>query len=106
MASFSKLYKTPPLSAKELVKTKTKAISFTIDDIDVERVGKDDFESIILCGNNGAIRVKLNKTNGKEVAKAFGDDYDAWVGMKVKVTVHKVEFNKAMTDGLLVTPLK
>lgn len=47
----------------------------------------------------------LNQDSCKALAKAFGNDYDDWIGQKVRVAKGKVAFGKGSVPAIVVSPL-
>ena len=104
MPSFKDIYRTPLLSAKTLGK---KTITGPIESVNVEPVKGQSGETqtkivIEMCG--GDIRIALNKGNAINLGKVLGEDYEKWVGKRVKVTTHPTQFMGQPVDGLLVEP--
>jgi len=50
--------------------------------------------------------VILNQDSCKKLAEAFGEDFDDWVGEKVKVAKGRVAFGEGEVPAILVTPAK
>lgn len=50
--------------------------------------------------------VILNQDSCKDLAKTFGEDYDDWVGNRVKVSKGKVAFGEGEVPAIRVTPVK
>jgi hypothetical protein len=105
MASYKDFYQTPLMSAKNLPKA---GITGTVETINPEQQkGKDGQggTKLVIEINGGDVRIALNKTNAVIMAKAYGEDFQQWVGKKIKITTHKTSYMGAATDGLLIVPI-
>jgi hypothetical protein len=83
---------------------------------DTLRLTITDIESVELKTDKGESEVKwavffaevekglvLNKTNARTLARAFGEDTDAWTGKVVDLVVREVEFSGRVVPGLRVS---
>ena len=48
----------------------------------------------------------LNKTNGDELAKLFGDDFDNWPGQKIELYLEDTQFNGDACKGIRIRGVK
>lgn len=102
MASVKDFYKRKLLAAKDL---KGKSITGKIIQVTPETTtGKDSdgTTKLVVELDTDDIRVQLNKTNALILCKELGEDYETWVGKKVKVSVIRTQFNNSPCDGLAV----
>ena len=106
MSSAKDLYRTGVMSAERWGSKKaTLRIEMCEPDTIKTRAGIESTK-LVLEFEGGDLRIALNKTNAMTLIKAFGDDYNEWVGKKVIITTAPVEFNGERTRGLVVTPVK
>lgn len=101
MASVKDFYKRKLLAAKDQVKWPLVGV---IESVTPETAaGKDSDGStklVIEFGVDGH-RVQLNKTNALSLSAELGDDYETWVGKKIKVTVGDTTFNGQKCKGIV-----
>ena len=50
-------------------------------------------------------RISLNQESCASLSKAFGEDYDEWVGKKVRVKRGSVKFGEGSVPAICVEPL-
>lgn len=102
MASVKDFYKRKLLAAKDL---KGKTIVGKITAVNPETAtGKDSDGStkLVIELDDGEQRIQLNKTNALALSKELGDDFDTWIGKKVKVSAIDTMFNNSPVKGLAV----
>jgi hypothetical protein len=84
--------------------------NWTIASVNSEIIGRDDpAEKVVLelYDASGALadrRLVLNKTNVRALAKAFGDDMDAWIGRPIRINSIWVNYRGEQTRGIHVMP--
>lgn len=106
MASFKELYKVGLMAAKRL-KGPIKGAKITaVYPETTKDKDKEDKLKLIIELNEGEYRIALNHTQGSVIAKAYGDDYDEWVGHKLDVTKGKTNYGTDIVDCLVITPVK
>lgn len=94
---FSKLYPSKYLAASDLDGQSRRA---KIDTVKLEEVGpKKDWKPVLYLLNVRKA-VVLNKTNGKVLEKAYGDDTDRWHGKLVELYPARVEFQGDLMDAI------
>ena len=106
MAKIREIYRTPLMSAETLGK---RIITSTISLCYVETSKSSDGnakDKVIIEIEDGDVRISLNKTNALQLAAAFGDETDEWLGKKVRVGTKPTSFNGKACAGLDVTPIK
>lgn len=102
MSSVRDFYKRKLLAAKDLKpKQQIVGIISAAYPEDSEEKGIKVTKLIVEL-SDGDVRVSLNKGNALSLAKELGDDFDAWIGKKVRVFTIDTEFNKAPCKGLKV----
>lgn len=102
MASIRDFYKRKLLSAKEMKKPIVGVITEVYPEASTGK-DADGKTKIIIELDDGEQRIQLNKGNALSLAKELGDDYETWVGKKVKVTTIDTQFNNAPCKGLKVS---
>ncbi len=102
MASVKDFYKPKLLAAKDM--KKGQVIAGTISSVTPETPkGKpNDDPKLTVEINDGQVRVSLNKTNALALAKELGDDFDEWIGKKIKITQVPTSFNQTPCMGLAI----
>lgn len=79
--------------------------SFTARIVDVKTQSMKDNTKIVLTLDRHENRLTCNKTNGKRIAKLYGEDTDAWIGKEIKVSVEDVLFQGKLTPGIHIEPV-
>jgi hypothetical protein len=74
----------------------------TIEALKREDIGGET--KVVLSFTNGTKALVLNKTNGKAVARALGDETSAWRGKAVVLVPAQVDFKGALVDAIRVRP--
>ena len=102
MASVRDFYKRKLLAAKDL--KPNQAIIGVISAAYPEESKGDHgvVTKLVIELNDGSYRIQLNKGNAESLGDALGDDYDTWIGRKVKVTAINTKFKDQPCKGLLV----
>ena len=108
MAKVSDVYAGDYVAAAEL--QNKGRISALIVEADVEAVGQDQTQKVVLVlknpdGRTWPRRLVLNKTNGLILASAYGDDTNAWPGQAVEVWAEPVQFQGRMVQGIKLAPM-
>jgi hypothetical protein len=67
-----------------------------------EEVGRDREDKIVLYFKNMSQGLPLNATNGKRLARAFGDDTDAWSGKTIVLYLEPTSYNGEECMGVRV----
>ncbi len=107
MPSWKDHYKTSVLSAKRWDKKEHtgKIIEAAVITVENEKTNKAA-ERFCLTIEGLDMPLPLNKTNCLDLSKAWGEDYENWIGKKVKVSLHKVEYEGELVNGFKTTPIK
>jgi hypothetical protein len=74
----------------------------TIDGLKREEIGGEP--KFILTFTNGTKSLVLNKTNGKAIAKALGNETGAWRGKPIVLVPAQVDFRGDIVDAIRVRP--
>jgi hypothetical protein len=75
-------------------------LDVVIDHVEVEEVGQDREEKLVLYFKNRPKGLPLNVTNYKTLASARGTETGDWVGVKVTLFQAKVEFDGKEVDAV------
>lgn len=106
MASVRDFYKVKLLAAKDLNgKPVTGIITQVYPDVNKGKDSDGSTKLVVELGE-GEHRIQLNKTNALSLGKLLGDDYDTWIGRKVKVSVIDTSFSGKPCKGLKIEPTK
>jgi hypothetical protein len=108
MASVSQTYAGTFLNASELVplgQRRTAVVHAAVQEV----IGQENKPAIVLdlVATNGRAwpkRVVLNKGNALQLAAAYGDDTDHWVGRQITVWSENVMFQGRLVPGIKVLP--
>src|SRR5688572_30421834 len=73
-----------------------------IDRIAMEEVGKTKDMRPILYFRGKQKGIVLNKTNSKNISKAYGAETDAWIGQAVVLYTAWVDFNGESVEAIRV----
>ena len=106
MASVSQTYAGTFLNASELVplgQRRTAVVHAAVQEV----IGQENKPAIVLdlVAANGRAwpkRVVLNKGNALQLAAAYGDDTDHWVGRQITVWSENVMFQGRLVPGIKV----
>jgi hypothetical protein len=79
-----------------------KPMTVTIAGLKREDIG-GEFK-VVLSFTNGPKALILNKTNGKAIAKALGNETSAWRGKSVTLVPAQVDFRGDIVDAIRVRP--
>lgn len=94
---FSKLYPSKYLAAADLNGAPKRV---RIDTVKLEEVGQKKDWKPVLYLLNVKKPVVLNKTNGKVLLGAYGEDTDRWHGKPVELYPARVEFSGEVVDAI------
>lgn len=86
-----------------------KVIVGTIESIEINEKGfkGDGKHKLVIDLDSTDMRFTLNLESCKNLAAAYGDEYDEWVGYKVQAKLGKVPFGKSGTvDAIIVAPIE
>lgn len=103
MASVKDFYKRKLLAAKDIANGKSIVGKITAVTPETNPKKPDELPKLVIELDDGAIRVQLNKTNALSLSAQLGDDFDQWIGKKVKVGTINTTFNNTPCKGLNVT---
>lgn len=87
------------LSAPDLHDREVKLV---IARIEMEKIGRENDEKPVLYFTKAKKGLVLNKTNGKVIAAAYGDDTDQWEDREVVLFTMMVQFGDEMVDSIRV----
>jgi hypothetical protein len=73
-----------------------------IDHVEVEEVGRDREEKLVLYFKNRPKGLPLNATNYKTLESTRGPETDDWVGIRIKLYQTKVEFDGKEVDAIRI----
>jgi hypothetical protein len=74
----------------------------TIDDIDVEAVGREKERRPVLSFRDGVKPLILNKTNFTALQKILGRETSGWPGKQITLIAKTVEYGSGLTLGTRV----
>jgi hypothetical protein len=74
----------------------------TIEGLKREDIGGES--KVVLSFTNGTKALILNKTNGKAIAKALGNETAAWRGKSIILVPAQVDFRGDIVDAIRVRP--
>jgi len=95
----SSLYRSPYLNAADLG---GRDVQSTIERVAIEAIGKTQEQKPILYLKGCARGLILNKTNAVELARAFGQDTDAWSGQRVILRIEQVVYDNRIVPSIRV----
>jgi hypothetical protein len=87
------------LSAPDLHNRDVKVV---IARIEMEKIGRENDEKPVLYFTKSKKGLVLNKTNGKTIAAAYGDDTDQWEDREIILFSMMVQFGDEMVDSIRV----
>ena len=87
------------LSAPDLHQRDVKVV---IARIEMEKIGRENDEKPVLYFTKSKKGLVLNKTNGKTIAAAYGDDTDQWEDREIILFSMMVQFGDEMVDSIRV----
>ena len=70
--------------------------------IEMEEIGRDRDRKPVLYFTKARKGMVLNKTNGRMLATAYGDDMTAWEDREVILFSMKVQFGDEIVDGIRI----
>jgi hypothetical protein len=79
-----------------------KPMRVTIDGLRREDIGGET--KVVLSFTNGAKALILNKTNGKAIAKALGNETTTWRGKDIMLVPAQVDFRGDIVDAIRIRP--
>ena len=59
---------------------------------------------LIATLKNLQFNVAINSTSCELLEKAWGEEFESWVGKKVKVSKGKAKFGRSLVDAIIVSP--
>lgn len=77
-----------------------KPLRVTIAGLKREDIGGE--QKVVLSFTDGSKDLILNKTNGRAIAKALGDETSAWPGKDIILVATQVDFRGDMVDAIRV----
>jgi len=104
--SWKQFYGGNYMSAKVFGNRKLKAKIEAVDDEDVGQKGKQGRHQVVLTLAGESRKYPLNKTNIEALDKAWGEDFDKWVGKTVEVSTTDRTYEGNAVKGLLIKPVK
>jgi hypothetical protein len=79
---------------------KGRSVEVIIANYAMEKLGDDT--KLVLYFQGASKGMVLNKTNATEIADAYTDELDQWIGRKIELYVARVDFQGKKVDGLRV----
>ncbi len=109
MPKVSEIYTGAYLNAAELVPLGQRRRA-VVHGATVEEIGQEKGTKVVLAlvsakGLPWPKEVVLNKGNALQMAAAFGDDTDAWIGKQIELWAENVMFQGRMVPGIKVQPV-
>src|SRR5438105_14806874 len=78
--------------------------SYTITDVNVEEIGRNKDEKLVINFKGEKKGFVCNRTNAKTIAKALGsEETDEWIGKSVKLYSTEVQFGDEMVEAIRVS---
>ena len=77
-------------------------IRLVIGRIEIEKIGRDNDEKPVVYFTKAKKGLVLNKTNGKMIAGAYGEEMDQWEDKEVILFTMMVQFGDEMVDSIRV----
>lgn len=87
------------LSAADLHDREVKLV---IARIEMEKIGRENDEKPVIYFTKAKKGLVCNKTNGKTIAAAYGDDTDQWEDREIVLFTMMVQFGDEMVDSIRV----
>lgn len=105
MAKISEQFRSNYIRTEDLDK---KGRILTISDVVEEEVGvgRDAKEKLVVYFEEEDKGLPLNKTNAEELAEAFGDDTDGWLGHQCRLYQSTTQFQGKKMSCLRVAPVE
>lgn len=102
MASVRDFYKRKLLAAKDPVKWPIVGVITSVTPETATGKDSDGTTKLVIELGDGDHRIQLNKSNALILSKELGDDFETWVGKKIKVSQVDTAFNGQKCKGLAV----
>lgn len=83
---------------------KGREVTVTIDSYKMEDIGDEQKPVLYFRGKEKGL--VMNKTNGNNIAAAYGDDMDTWTGAMIALYPARVDFQGRTVDAVRVRPVK
>ncbi len=79
-------------------------VSYTISSWEIEEIGKNRDEKLVLYFDNEDKGLVTNKTNANTIAKVLGsEETDEWIGKSIKLYSTEVQFGDEMVEAIRVS---
>jgi hypothetical protein len=75
-------------------------LEVTIERTEIEKIGKDQQQKLVIYFRELERGLTLNKTNYEALYNAFGPETDGWLGKPVTLFATKTEFDGKQVDGV------
>ena len=104
MPSANEIYSGRFLSAVVVKNTGLEGKALMISGVGVEELGQGEKTKtkIILALNGIAKSLALNKINSSKLSKAYGDDYEKWIGKSLILRIREVDFSGETVEAIRV----
>lgn len=93
------------LSASHLKENPNLLTTYTIQNVEVREIGREEPQKkIVIDIGIEDYELALNKTNAREMEKAFGEDIEGWKHRKIELKVGKSMYKGKPVDSIFVEP--
>lgn len=75
--------------------------------VTIKAVSRQDFPDgprLVVAFEEGSKLLSVNRTNGRELARLFGDETTAWIGQRVRLVVRDVDYRGTQVPAIRVAP--
>ncbi|KXB07154.1 hypothetical protein AKJ54_00690 [candidate division MSBL1 archaeon SCGC-AAA382K21] len=93
------------LSASHLKENPNLCTTYTIQSVEVREIGKlEPQKKVVIDIGIGDYELALNKTNARELEKAFGEVVENWQGKQIELKLGKSTYKGNPVDSVFVEP--
>ena len=95
------VYQSKYLKAGDVKET---PMPYTITGVEVEEIGRNKEEKLVLSLKGEKKGLVCNRTNAKTIAKALGtDETEEWIGKTIRLYSTEVQFGDEMVEAIRVS---